>query len=264
MRTRETRSRRKDDGRVGLEGKIALVTGAGRRLGRAIALALAEEGVHTIIHYRTERDGTDELLGELDRMGVKSWPLRADFEKEEQYNTLIAQALDMAGAVDIVINNASLFLPDTFETVTFANMARHLEVNAWVPFSLCRQFSRLVGRGEIVNLLDSRINGYDWTHVSYIVSKQTFASLTRMMAIRYAPGIRVNGVAPGLVLPPPGKKEGYLDKMAASVPLGRHGSPKDVTDAVIYLLRSGFVTGEILSVDGGRHVMEYTDGPHPH
>lgn len=245
-----------------LQGKVALVTGAGRRVGRAIAIALAEEGVNIVIHYRYSAEEASKLGRELHDRGMKSWLVKADFEDAAEYETLIARSLEMAGSLDILINNASIFPANTLQDVDVTALMKNMEVNAWAPFVLSRDFARLAGRGQIVNLLDSRINGYDWRHVAYILSKHVLSVLTKMTALEFAPNIAVNGVAPGLILPPPGKDHSFLDRMADTVPLERHGDPSYIADAVIYLLKSDFLTGEVIRVDGGRHLMEHRDGSH--
>ena len=247
-----------------LQGKIALVTGASRRIGRAISIALAEEGVHIVAHdHRSLESETIKVCDEVVGCGARSWRVIADLEKPEEYATLVTRALGAAGSLDIVINNASIFLPNTLLDVEFGDLTRHMQVNAWAPFVLCREFARLAGRGKIINLLDTRIQGYDRAHVAYILSKHILAVLTRMCALEFAPAITVNGVAPGLILPPPGKDQGYLEQLAHGTPLKRHGSPEDITKAVVYLLTSDFVTGQIIFVDGGQHLLEGGNGPHP-
>ena len=247
-----------------LQGKIALVTGASRRIGRAIAIALAEEGIHIVAHDRRSLESeTIKVCDEVVGCGAKSWRIIADLEKPEEYTTLVARALQAAGSLDIVINNASVFLPNTLADVEFGDLTRHVQVNAWAPFVLCREFAKLAGRGMIINLLDTRIQGYDRAHVAYSLSKHMLSLLTKMCALEFAPAITVNGVAPGLILPPPGKDESYLAQLAQEIPLKRHGSPEDITKAVVYLLMSDFVTGQIIFVDGGRHLLEEGDGPHP-
>jgi NAD(P)-dependent dehydrogenase (short-subunit alcohol dehydrogenase family) len=129
---------------------------------------------------------------------------------------------------------------------------------------LGRELARLVGHGKIINLLDTRIQGYDRAHVAYILSKHMLAVLTKMCALEFAPAITVNGVAPGLILPPPGRDQGYLEQLAHATPLKRHGSPEDITRTAVYLLTSDFVTGQIIFVDGGRHLLEDGNGPHPY
>ncbi len=247
-----------------LRGKVALVTGAGKRIGRAIAIALAEEGVHVVVHDRRALVAeTNKVCGEVVECGAKSWRVLADLERPEEYESLIVQALRAAGSLDILINNASIFLPATVMDVGFGDVTRHLQVNAWAPFVLSRDFARLAERGKIINILDTRITGYDREHVAYVLSKRMLAVLTTMCALEFAPEFTVNAVAPGLILPPAGKDEDYLDRLAEAVPLRKHGGPGDIADAVLYLLRSDLLTGQIIYVDGGRHLGEEQHGPHP-
>jgi pteridine reductase len=246
-----------------LHGKTALVTGAAKRIGAAISLALAREGANVVLHYHGSGDEAGRLRDKITALGVSSWLLQADFEKPQEYETLIERAIETAGGLDMLVNNASLFPVDSLATVTFESLVRNMEVNAWVPFVLSRDFARLAGRGKIVNLVDSRTHDFDWTHVAYILSKHVLDVLTRVTALRYAPNITVNGVAPGLILPPPGEDQGYIDRLTHTVPLKRHGSPEDTAEAVVYLLKSNFLTGEVINVDGGRHLKEYQSGPRP-
>jgi pteridine reductase len=240
-----------------LKGKVALVTGAGKRIGRALAIALAEEGVNVVAHDRKAMEAeTVKVCDEVVECGARAWSIVADLERPEEYESLIARAMKAAGAVDILINNASIFLPNTVMNVGFGDVTRHLHVNAWAPFVLSRDFTRLAERGKIINLLDTRIAGYDRAHVAYVLSKRMLAVLTTMCALEFAPDFTVNAVAPGLILPPAGKDESYLAKLAETVPLRKHGGPRDIVDAVLYLLRSDFVTGQTIYVDGGRHLGE--------
>jgi len=243
--------------RESIRGKTALVTGAAVRIGREIALALAAEGANVIVHYRSSAVEAENLARELREHGVQAWTVQADFAKQEEYESLIPRALHTAGALDILVNSASIFPTDKLEDLTFASLMTNCEINAWAPFYFCRAFKQLVGTGKIINLLDSRLTGYDWNHVGYILSKHVLAAMTQMIALDYAPEITVNAVAPGLILPPPGKPESYLDALVDTVPLKKHGEPDEVADAAIYLLTSPFCTGQIIYVDGGRHLKEY-------
>ena len=239
-----------------LHGKTALVTGAAKRIGREIALALAHAGVHVAIHFRQSAKQAEELRAELASHGVTAWLVEADFSDIAATQRLIPEVLDKTGSLDVLVNSASMFLPSTIRNLEFADLMQHMQVNAWAPFVLCREFARLSGRGKIINLLDTRIVGDDQSHVAYLLSKQVFALLMKMTAVEFAPRITVNGVAPGLILPPAGKDESYLDDLAKTIPLKRHGEPADVADAVLCLLKSDFVTGQVIFVDGGRHLRE--------
>jgi hypothetical protein len=247
-----------------LEGRTALITGAGKRIGHDVAIALADQGANIVVHYRSSADEAGELQGELRERGVKSWLAKANFEKPDEYETLIDRAGRVAGSLDILINSAAIFPPSTLEDVQFQDLIQSLQVNAWAPFALSRAFARAAQRGKIINMLDSRVTGYDWGHVAYILSKRALATLTEMMAVQYAPDITVNGIAPGLILPPPGTDDSYIERLAETVPLKRRGDPGDIAEGIIYLLKSDFVTGQVIYVDGGRHLMEYGSGPHPH
>jgi NAD(P)-dependent dehydrogenase (short-subunit alcohol dehydrogenase family) len=244
-------------GSSSLKGKVALVTGASKRIGRALAIALADEGVNVVAHDRKAMEAeTVKVCDEVVKCGARAWSIVADLERPEEYESLIARAMKAAGALDILINNASIFLPNTLMDVGFGDVTRHLQVNAWAPFVLSRDFARLADRGKIINLLDTRITGYDRSHVAYVLGKRMLSVLTTMCALEFAPGFTVNAVAPGLILPPAGKDENYLAGLAEAVPLRKHGGPGDIADAVLYLLRSDFVTGQIIYVDGGKHLGE--------
>jgi hypothetical protein len=240
-----------------LEGKTALITGAGKRIGRALAIALAEEGVQIVAHDRKALEQeTSKVCREVNDCGARSWKVLADLERPEEYEDLVARAIREAGTLDILINNASIFTPGGLASLTFEDVVKQIQVNAWAPFALSREFSRRVPRGKIVNLLDTRVAGYERTHAAYLLSKKMLATFTRMCALEFAPGITVNAVAPGAILPPSGKGQEYLQELAQLLPLKRHGGPQDIVDAVIYLVGSDFVTGQILYVDGGNHLFE--------
>lgn len=251
--------------RESIHGKTALITGAAKRIGRETALALADAGANIIIHYRSSADEARELVTELSQRGIIAWLVQADFAKPEEYETLIPRALEIAGSLDILVNSASIFPMDKLENLTWQSVMTNFEVNAWAPFVLSRAFKQHVGKGKIINMLDSRLMGYDWTHVGYILSKHLLAVLTQMTALDYAPDITVNAVSPGLILPPPGKDESYLDALVETVPLKRHGDAEDIAEAILYLATSTFCTGEVIYVDGGRHLKEYVNGrSYPH
>lgn len=239
-----------------LSGKTALVTGGARRIGREICLSLARQGVNVVVHYQKSALQAKNLCEEIGDLGVSTWSIAADLAKAKSAESLVGKALQRAGRLDMVINNASVYTESTLSGVIWPDLSLNMQVNAWTPLIIGREFKRLVGRGSIVNLLDSRICGGDPMHVGYIVSKRALAALTTMMALKFAPKITVNAVAPGLVLPPAGLGPAALKKLAANLPLERHGSPHDVAQAVIFLLQSTFITGQVIFVDGGRNTRE--------
>ena len=249
-----------NDGNKSLIGKTALVTGAARRLGRATALALAQAGADVVVHYSTRAAEAQSLADEIKTLGRKAWTIQADLRDASQAESLMEQALHQAGTVDILINNASIFPSDTVENLSPETLADAVAVHATAPLILSRRLAAQGRPGAIVNFLDSRVEDYDPAHASYHLSKRMLLALTRMLAVELAPRIAVNAVAPGLILPPEGQDESYLEKLAHTNPLQRHGNPQDITDAVLFLLRSEFVTGQVIFVDGGRHLKGNTHG----
>ncbi|MCH7958525.1 MAG: SDR family oxidoreductase [Candidatus Hydrogenedentes bacterium] len=237
-----------------LAGKTALVTGGALRLGRAISSALAAQGVHVIVHYHSSKDAAESLADTLRKTDTQAWTVSANLESPEEAGSLVDRASELSGELDFIVNNASIFPRDTLEDLGTENLFRNLSVNALSPFMIARSFAARGGTGAIVNLLDARVLDYDREHVSYHLSKRMLLSLTRMMAAEFAPAVRVNAVAPGLILPPAGEDASYLDALADTNYLKRVGSPEDVCRAVLFLLASEFVTGQTLYVDGGRHM----------
>jgi pteridine reductase len=229
-------------------GRTALVTGASGRIGREIALSLADEGVNIIAHYCRSRKKNLALCREIEKKGAAAWPLQADFGEAGSAESLAARAFRRAGKFDILVNSASLFTKRTVRTLTAVDLLTNIRVNACAPLTLGRAFRRAAGKGAIVNLLDSRLAGGDPSHAGYIVSKQVLAALTRMMAMEFAPRITVNAVAPGLIMARSDSRR------AGKLPLRRGGTPADVAAAVIFLLKSRCITGQTIWVDGGRHV----------
>jgi len=237
-----------------LAGRKALITGAARRIGRAIALALAERGVHVIVHHhRSEREAV-ALCDEIREAGGTAWLVQGDLGDAEWVRRIFHDAVERAGGIDILINNASVFERDTLWDVTEESLAWNLRIHATTPLILAREMAQQGTAGHVVNLLDTRVTVYDREHASYHISKRVLLTLTRMLALELAPKIAVNGIAPGLILPPAGQDETYLDGLVYTNPLKRHGGPEDVVDAVLFLLRSRFVTGQILYIDGGYHM----------
>ena len=238
-----------------LAGRRALITGAAVRLGRACALALAEAGADVVIHYHRSRREAQATAADIRRLGRKAWTLRADLGDPKQAARLVGQARRIArGPLDILISGASVFPKSRLEDVTAADLAAQMQLHAMAPLELSRRFAAQTSSGDIINFLDCRIGSQAPGFVAYLISKQALASLTAAMALKFAPGIRVNAVAPGLILPPPGEPESYLERLKDTCPLKRHGSPQDITEAVLFLLRGTFVTGRVIYVDGGRHL----------
>jgi NAD(P)-dependent dehydrogenase (short-subunit alcohol dehydrogenase family) len=226
-----------------VRGRRALVTGGAKRIGRATALALAGAGADVVVHYRASEGEAAEAVGEIERRGGRAWRLDADLADPAAAASLFARAEALAGPVDIVINSASIFPADTLVTTTVEALAANMQINAFAPFLLGRALATTGREGAIINFLDTRIVHNDAAHAAYHLSKRALFTFTRMMALTFAPR-----------LPPPGEDDSFLRRMAGENPLGRHGDLAGVVDAVMFLLRSDFVTGQTIFVDGGFHL----------
>jgi pteridine reductase len=237
-----------------LHGRTALVTGGSVRIGRAITDALAAHGANVLIHYNTSRDEAEAAANAVIALGVDAWVLPCDFCIAEDAEKYLDRAIELAGPIDILINNASSFPASELDTFTADELMDSVQVNAYAPLQLARRFAHQEIPGHIINFLDTRIVDFDKKHAAYHLSKRMLFTLTRGMAEAYAPEIQVNAVAPGLVLPPEGKDEQYLADLAHTNPLQKYGHPDDITAAVLFLLHSSFITGQIIYVDGGRHM----------
>ena len=242
------------DRRWPIAGRVALITGAAKRLGHALALELAGRGACVAAHYASSRDTAENLARDIREGGGVCEIFQADFDRPESARELLARVTETMGPVSILINNASIFHEQTFTGMSLEELERNLRVNAFAPLEAARAMAAASSDGVILNLLDTRVLDYDHAHVPYHLSKRLLASLTRIMALEFAPRIRVNAVAPGLVLPPEGKDQSYLAALAPSTPLQTWGCAQDVVDAAVYLIQARFVTGQTLYIDGGRHM----------
>ena len=237
-----------------LAGQTALITGGAKRLGGAVTEALAGAGANVCIHYRNSGEEAAELAERLRGRGGQAWTVRCDLSDTEDVATLLPRITKEAGDIDILVNNASIFPESTLMEFTENDFHENVNVNALAPLLLGRALAGQGGGGHIINFLDTRIVSYDRAHAAYHISKRILFTLTRMMALEFAPGIRVNAIAPGLILPPEGKTEAYLEQYTHTNPMQTYGDPKDIADTVLFLLTTGFITGQTIYVDGGRHM----------
>lgn len=237
-----------------LTGKTVLVTGGAKRLGRATALALAGQGADVVVHWRSSAAEADDLAEQIRKAGRKCWTVQADLASPDQAQALVPRAIDQAGGLDILINNAAIFPADRLTDVAVEDILVNIQIHAISPLLLSRAFAAQGRPGHIVNFLDTRITDYDRAHTAYHLSKRMLYTLTRMLALELAPQVAVNAVAPGLVLPPPGRDAGAFKKLVHTNPLNRVGSVEEVARTVLFLVGSQFVTGQVIFVDGGRHM----------
>jgi pteridine reductase len=241
---------------VVLKGRSALVTGGGRRLGRAIAWGFARRGVNVAIHYRESEQGARATAQDAEVFGVRAPLLQADLSVAEEAEALPGRAREALGALDIVVNGAAVMERRPLAEVTPADWDRAMDLNLRGTFFVSKGAAAAMGEGggAIVNLAD--VAGFErWRNYPvHCLSKAGVVALTELFAKLLAPRIRVNAVAPGAVLLPDGWTDAEAQRLAESTPLGRLGTPEDVFAAVVFLLENDYVTGETLAVDGGRLV----------
>ena len=239
-----------------LHGTCALVTGGARRVGRAIALGLAEAGCDLVLHYGSAEAGAAATAAEAEARGVRVAAVRADLADPGTPERLLAAAGDLA-PVRVLVNSAAAFPEDTLAGITAEAWDATLAVNLRAPVLLTRAFAAALPEdveGAVVNVTDWRTARPYRDHLSYTVAKGGLDTFTRAAAEALAPRIRVNAVALGAILPPPGKGSDYLKDLARQIPAGRPGGTDPVVAAVLFLLQNPFITGEILRVDGGAHL----------
>ncbi len=237
--------------------QAALVTGGAKRLGRAAALALADAGFAVAVHCNGSVAEAEATAAEVRARGVGAVVLQANLADEAAVVGLLPAAIAALGPVGVLVNNASTFERDEWDTVDRASWDAHLEPNLRAPFVLMQAFAKALpttARGLVVNLLDERVWSLTPHFVSYTVSKMGLWALTQSMALALAPRIRVNGIGPGPALPNSRQTQAQFDRQAASVPLGYGPTPDEVGRAVRALLDLPSMTGQMIALDGGQHL----------
>lgn len=248
--------------------RTVLVTGAARRLGRSIALALAAGGWQVAVHYRSSEQDAIDTVTECARLSAgQSAHFDGDFDDESAVRALVPRVVERFGALDAVVNNASLFEHDNAATLGFASLEMHLRSNAGAPVLLAQAlYEHLQTRaaageadahGAVVNLLDQKLWNQNPDFMSYTLSKAALEAAGTMLALALAPRVRVVGVAPGLTLTSHMLSDEKFAQLHALSPLGRSSTPEDVAATVRFALENRSITGTTLMVDGGQHLMKF-------
>jgi NAD(P)-dependent dehydrogenase (short-subunit alcohol dehydrogenase family) len=236
------------------ERPAALVTGAARRLGRAIAVALAGAGYDIALHCHASTGMAKETAAEIESAGRQVMVLHGDLADVTTPERLVTEAQQRFPGLLVVVNSASRYGQASICETTATLYDAQMSVNLRAPFFLTQAFARIVRRGHIINIADNKVEFTQPAYAAYLLSKKALVELTRLAAVELAPHIRVNAVAPGIVLPAETRTGEYLAWRTDAVPLKARGTPVDVTDAILYLLHSTFITGQVLTVDGGESV----------
>lgn len=236
--------------------KTALITGAAKRVGKAMALHLAVQGWNIAIHYNTSADDALMLQNELKSSfpGHQFEIFRANLNNILEVENLIPQVVQAMQNIDLLINNASVFDRGNFVNTDTAFLDRQMNVNFRAPFILTRDFARLIKKGLIINIADTRIVNNNSNFAAYSLSKKTMWEMTKMAALELGPNIRINAIAPGLTLPPEDKGEDYLLKLAENIAMKRPGGLEPILKSLDYILNNDYLTGQLLFCDGGENL----------
>jgi pteridine reductase len=241
---------------------VALVTGSAKRVGRAIVLELARAGYDVVIHFHTSGQAATSLAGEVSHFMRRAVTIRGDLANENEWPRIVEKAVAAMGRLDVLVNNASLFLmdrPDTLADFSVELWQRMFRVNLFGPVALCHYAAPHIsesGNGCVINLCDSSVDQPWPGHLAYAASKGALVTATKALAKALAPRVRVNGVSPGIAVFPDSYSPAFRQKLIDQVPLGRAGTPEDIARTVRLLIDGApYITGQIIAVDGGRNTV---------
>jgi NAD(P)-dependent dehydrogenase (short-subunit alcohol dehydrogenase family) len=237
--------------------KTVLITGAARRIGKAIALGLASDGWRVVLHYGTSGAAAKTLAQIICKQGGEAVTVQADLNEEEQVLSLISKSVEEAGPISCLINNASIFEEDSVDTASRQSWDNHMQVNLRTPFVLIQSFQEQLPaklEGNVVNIIDQRVWNLTPHFLSYTLSKASLWTLTQTLAMSLAPHIRVNAIGPGPVLPSSRQSEAAFIKQWSSLPMRRNITLEEIVDAVRFILEAPSMTGQMIALDGGQHL----------
>ena len=235
----------------------ALVTGGADRIGKAVAVHLAQKGYNLVLHYNSSKDKAAKLKEELESIygDIKIELLQVNFLGDNNFDKIFEDLKKKKITIEILVNCASDFIPSNFEDKGSDLLDKELTINFKNPYLLTKAFARVFGKGNIINFIDTKALQNKTVHLDYILSKKLLLDFTKISAVELAPNFRVNGIAPGLILPPEGKDGSYLLNLAKDIPLKTIGNLGEIIKALQFILDSEFFTGQTLYIDGGEHLV---------
>lgn len=234
----------------------ALITGGSDRIGKAVAIHLAKQGYHLVLHYNSAKEKAENLQMHIESTyKVKVELLQINFLKENDFDRIFEDFKRKSITIEVLVNCASDFIPSSFNERGSELFDKEMTINLKIPYLLTKAFARVFGKGNIINFVDTKVAKNKTVHLDYILSKKLLKDFTKISAVELAPNIRVNAIAPGLILPPEGKDESYLLNLAKDIPLKTVGNLDEILKAFQFILDSYFFTGQILYIDGGEHLV---------
>ena len=234
----------------------ALITGGSDRIGKAVAIHLAKQGYHLVLHYNSAKEKAENLQMHIESTyKVKVELLQINFLKENDFDHIFEDFKKKNITIEVLVNCASDFIPSSFNERGSELFDKEMTINLKIPYLLTKAFAGVFGKGNIINFVDTKVAKNKTVHLDYILSKKLLKDFTKISAVELAPNIRVNAIAPGLILPPEGKDESYLLNLAKDIPLKTIGNLDEILKAFQFILDSYFFTGQILYIDGGEHLV---------
>ncbi|MGO1602420.1 MAG: SDR family NAD(P)-dependent oxidoreductase [Halomonas sp.] len=237
--------------------QAALVTGGATRLGRCFSEALADAGFDIALHVNRSREEAEEVANSIRAKGRACEIFHCDFLSEdlsEELRSLIKVAKQRFPGLNLLLNSASAYEPAPIAKTELAMLETQFRVNMFTPLLLTRHFAETVQEGQVINIIDNKVAYHQYPYAAYLLSKKSLAEMTRMAALEFAPRIRINGLAPGVVLPASQRTSDYVQWRIEGIPLKQQGEPAHLVQALYYLLDNTFVAGQILFVDGGESI----------
>ncbi len=231
--------------------KAALITGGAIRVGKGIALALAKQGYDIALHYHSSVNAAKETQQQIQQLGVQCELFQADLSKAEEIEPLIKKTIQRFPHLNVLINNASTYQQSLIQNTTVDTFDEQIAMNLKAPFFLIKNYAQYCKKGNIINIIDNKMGFNQFQYAAYLLAKKALAELTKMAAMEFAPHIRVNGVAPGTVLPIASRTEDYNNWRKKGIPLQRFADLKEINQAILSLISNEYITGHILVVDGG-------------
>lgn len=237
--------------------QAAVITGGATRLGRHFAEALADAGFDIALHVNRSRDEAEDVASNIRAKGRACEIFHCDFLSEhlnEELSNLIQAAKQRFPGLNLLLNSASAYEPAPIAKTELAMLETQFRVNMFTPLLLTRHFAEAVEEGQVINIIDNKVAYHQYPYAAYLLSKKSLAEMTRMAALEFAPRIRINGLAPGVVLPASQRTNDYVQWRIEGIPLKQQGAPAHLVQALYYLLDNPFVAGQILFVDGGESI----------
>lgn len=241
-----------------MQNKAVLITGAAKRIGKAIAIAMAQNGWNIALHYNTSQNEAEDTAKYIKSFGVKVCIIQADLTNTQQLEKIFAQANQKLGVINCLVNNASVFKNDTIQNFSFQSWNENMAVNLYAPAALIQEFIKQIPAGQganIINMLDYAVWRYPEKFLSYTASKSALWALTQQLGLALAPlKIRINGIGPGRVLHNIYDNNESFNKAVEAAPLGTDSSPDEIAAAINFILSSPSMTGQMIALDGGKHL----------